>query len=97
MTRLRLAVENRMAVAETQLSDHESRLRVVETNMASLVQTSESTNSMVSKIVPEVLELKKHSKAMKVAKKTSGAGLLLALGGILERYGPDIIRFLVGR
>lgn len=102
--RLRLVTENRMAVAEAQLSDHESRLQALEDNMASLAQaqsdtlaTARATHQAVIRLVPEVLALKKQSRAMKVAKKTGGAGLLLALGGILESYGPDIIRLILGR
>jgi hypothetical protein len=102
--RLRLVTENRMAVAETQLSDHEARLQALEGHMQSLaqaqvdtLQTSQATHRLVLKLVPEVTELKKQSRAMKVAKRTGGAGLLLALGGILESYGPDIIRLILGR
>lgn len=103
-THLRLVTENRMAVAETQLSDHEARLKALESNMATLVEaqndtlkTAQSTYSLVAKLVPEVIELQKQSRTMKMAKRTGGAGLLLALGGILENYGPDIIRLILRR
>jgi hypothetical protein len=93
-----------MVSAESRIEDHENRLWALERNIASLSQaqadtlkTSQATHRLVTTLVPEVLALKKQSRAVQVAKRTGGAGLLLALGGILESYGPDIIRLILGR
>jgi hypothetical protein len=95
--RLKLVPEYRLGSIEFKAENHEQRISDLETTMSQLLTVSNATYDMVSKLVPDVLELKKQSRAMRVAKKTGGAGLLLAIGGLLENYGPDIIRLIIGR
>jgi hypothetical protein len=92
----------RLDQAEDRISEHDHRLRAVETALSAIqkgqadtLAATRLTQKAVTALVPEVLELRRNSKAAKVVKKSGLAGLFMVIGGILEQYGPALVQWFL--
>lgn len=93
--------ESRLSAVEARSHDNavrvfalESAVQALQDGMASTVKAAERTRDLVEELAPEVIRLRRGHAMVKHAKKGGWAGVFMALGILLESYGPAIARWL---
>lgn len=88
----RPAPSQRFSLHEKRLDDLESQMGAVTNSNELLALEVAQVNKTLASLLPHVMKAVAHSKSLRVVRKGGLWGLLVAAGGLLESYGPDIAK-----